>query len=120
MTPFNFTAIGGNLACASIDGQQRAVETGGKDFLLAHPSADVPALSTALLHGAFEYQGQKCSAVSRAYVPASLRPAVKARLADDVATVRIGDVRDLGNFTGAVIDQQVDGAANRRHEVMPV
>jgi 1-pyrroline-5-carboxylate dehydrogenase len=81
-------------------------ETGGKDFVLAHPSADVAALSTALLRGAFEYQGQKCSAASRAYVPASLWPAVKARLADDLATLPMGDVQDLGNFMGAVIDRK--------------
>jgi 1-pyrroline-5-carboxylate dehydrogenase len=81
-------------------------ETGGKDFVLAHPSADVAALSTALLRGAFEYQGQKCSAASRAYVPASLWPTLKARLADDLATVRMGDIQDLGNFMGAVIDRK--------------
>ncbi|MDE1180236.1 L-glutamate gamma-semialdehyde dehydrogenase [Paraburkholderia sp.] len=81
-------------------------ETGGKDFVLAHPSADVAALSTALLRGAFEYQGQKCSAASRAYVPASLWPAVKARLTDDLATVKMGDVADLRNFMGAVIDRK--------------
>ncbi|WP_109484153.1 L-glutamate gamma-semialdehyde dehydrogenase [Paraburkholderia sp. C35] len=80
-------------------------ETGGKDFVLAHPSADVTALSIALLRGAFEYQGQKCSAASRAYVPASLWPAVKARLADDIASLKMGDVADLGNFMGAVIDR---------------
>ncbi|MCC8393820.1 L-glutamate gamma-semialdehyde dehydrogenase [Paraburkholderia sp. MMS20-SJTR3] len=81
-------------------------ETGGKDFVLAHPSADVAALSTALLRGAFEYQGQKCSAASRAYVPASLWPALKARLVDELATVRMGDVQDFGNFVGAVIDRK--------------
>ena len=79
-------------------------ETGGKDFVLAHPSADVAMLSTALLRGAFEYQGQKCSAASRAYIPASLWPAVKTRLLDDLATVKVGDVADLANFMGAVID----------------
>jgi delta-1-pyrroline-5-carboxylate dehydrogenase group 1 len=84
-------------------------ETGGKDFVLAHRSADVAALSTALLRGAFEYQGQKCSAASRAYVPASLWPAVKARLADDLAAVRMGDVQNLGNFMGAVIDRKASG-----------
>jgi 1-pyrroline-5-carboxylate dehydrogenase len=81
-------------------------ETGGKDFVLAHASADVAALSTALLRGAFEYQGQKCSAASRAYVPVSLWPAVKAHLADDLATVKLGDVADFSNFMGAVIDRR--------------
>ncbi|MGF6439694.1 L-glutamate gamma-semialdehyde dehydrogenase [Paraburkholderia youngii] len=81
-------------------------ETGGKDFVLAHASADADALSTALLRGAFEYQGQKCSAASRAYVPASLWPRVKARLLDDLSTLKMGDVRDLSNFLGAVIDQR--------------
>ncbi|MGF6546721.1 acyl-CoA reductase-like NAD-dependent aldehyde dehydrogenase [Paraburkholderia youngii] len=81
-------------------------ETGGKDFVLAHASADVDALSTALLRGAFEYQGQKCSAASRAYVPASLWPHVKARLLDDLSALKMGDVRDLSNFIGAVIDKR--------------
>nr|WP_057929604.1 L-glutamate gamma-semialdehyde dehydrogenase [Burkholderia ambifaria] len=81
-------------------------ETGGKDFVLAHASADSEALAVALLRGAFEYQGQKCSAASRAYVPASLWPAVKARLLDDIATIRMGDVADLSNFMGAVIDRK--------------
>ena len=81
-------------------------ETGGKDFVLAHASADVDALAIALLRGAFEYQGQKCSAASRAYIPASLWPRVKARLLDELATVKMGDVRDLSNFVGAVIDRR--------------
>ncbi len=79
-------------------------ETGGKDFVFAHPSADVDSLAVALLRGAFEYQGQKCSAASRAYVPKSLWPAVKERLAADLADVKMGDVRDFSNFLGAVID----------------
>ncbi len=95
-------------------------ETGGKDFVLAHASADPDTLAVALLRGAFEYQGQKCSAASRAYIPASLWAAVKSRLLDDIATIRIGDVADLTNFMGAVIDQKafdrisryVDGARN--------
>jgi 1-pyrroline-5-carboxylate dehydrogenase len=81
-------------------------ETGGKDFVVAHPSADVDVLRTALVRGAFEYQGQKCSAASRAYVPAS----VWARLRDDLVQVTeslsMGDVRDLSNFMGAVIDER--------------
>jgi 1-pyrroline-5-carboxylate dehydrogenase len=81
-------------------------ETGGKDFVFAHPSADVAALSTALCRGAFEYQGQKCSAVSRAYVPASLWPALEERLLTQVASLRVGDpVEDLGVSMGAVIDR---------------
>jgi len=79
-------------------------ETGGKDFVLAHPSADVEALATALVRGAFEYQGQKCSAASRAYVPQSLWPELKKRLLDQMATIRMGDVADFRNFLGAVID----------------
>lgn len=81
-------------------------ETGGKDFVLAHPSADVAALATALLRGAFDYQGQKCSAASRAYIPASLWPKLKELLADQVAALAVGDVSDLSNFMGAVIDRK--------------
>ncbi|NTX26751.1 L-glutamate gamma-semialdehyde dehydrogenase [Burkholderia pyrrocinia] len=81
-------------------------ETGGKDFVLAHASADPESLAIALLRGAFEYQGQKCSAASRAYVPASLWPTVKARLLDEIATIKMGDVADLSNFMGAVIDRK--------------
>ncbi len=80
-------------------------ETGGKDFVFAHPSADVDALASALCRGAFEYQGQKCSAASRAYVPASLWPAVKDRLLANVASFAVGDpVEDFGVSMGAVID----------------
>jgi len=84
-------------------------ETGGKDFVLAHASADAQAVATALTRGAFEYQGQKCSAASRAFLPASLWPAVEERLRADVAAIRVGDVRDFGNFMGAVIDQEAFG-----------
>ncbi len=80
-------------------------ETGGKDFVFAHPSADVPALATALTRGAFEYQGQKCSAASRAFVPATLWPALEKALRENIAQIRVGDVADFGNFMGAVIDQ---------------
>ncbi|MDX2121840.1 MAG: L-glutamate gamma-semialdehyde dehydrogenase [Gemmatimonadota bacterium] len=81
-------------------------ETGGKDFVLAHPSADADALAVALVRGAFEYQGQKCSAASRAYVPASLWPRVKERVLAMLAEIRMGDVRDFRNFMGAVIDRR--------------
>ena len=80
-------------------------ETGGKDFVLAHATADPAAVATALTRGAFEYQGQKCSAASRAFVPASLWPEVERRLLADVAALRVGDVRDFTNFMGAVIDR---------------
>ncbi len=81
-------------------------ETGGKDFVLAHPSADAAALAVALLRGAFEYQGQKCSAASRAYIPASLWPAVQQQLLDLVAGIKMGDVAEGDTFMGAVIDQR--------------
>jgi 1-pyrroline-5-carboxylate dehydrogenase len=81
-------------------------ETGGKDFVFAHPSADVAALATALCRGAFEAQGQKCSAASRAYVPESLWPEVKERLLAEVASIRMGDpCQDFRVFMGAVIDE---------------
>ena len=80
-------------------------ETGGKDFVFAHASADVPALVTALVRGGFEYQGQKCSAASRAYIPASIWPRVEKRLVQQVSTLAMGDPRDFTNFMGAVIDR---------------
>ena len=80
-------------------------ETGGKDFVFAHPSADVGALATALVRGAFEYQGQKCSAASRAFIPASLWPGLRKSLLDQTAEIRLGDVADFTNFMGAVIDR---------------
>ena len=80
-------------------------ETGGKDFVVAHPSADPAAVTTALVRGAFEYQGQKCSAVSRAYVARSLWDGgLREQLADMTRTISYGDVADLSNFGGAVID----------------
>jgi 1-pyrroline-5-carboxylate dehydrogenase len=79
-------------------------ETGGKDFVFAHASADVPSLAAALTRGAFEYQGQKCSAASRAFIPASLWPAVREGLLRQVAEIRVGDPADFTNFMGAVID----------------
>ena len=80
-------------------------ETGGKDFVLAHPSADADVVSVALVRGAFEYQGQKCSAASRAYVPASLWPAVKEKMQADIASIKIGPVEDFSNFVNAVITE---------------
>jgi 1-pyrroline-5-carboxylate dehydrogenase len=79
-------------------------ETGGKDFIVAHPSADLDAVATAVVRGSFEYQGQKCSAASRVYAPSNLWPALRDRLAEEVATIKMGDVSDFGNFMGAVID----------------
>jgi 1-pyrroline-5-carboxylate dehydrogenase len=81
-------------------------ETGGKDFVLAHPSADVDVLRTALVRGAFEYSGQKCSAASRAYVPASLWARLKDGLADVTGSLPVGSVTDFANFTSAVIDER--------------
>jgi 1-pyrroline-5-carboxylate dehydrogenase len=80
-------------------------ETGGKNFVFAHASADVPALATALTRGAFEYQGQKCSAASRAFIPLSLWPALEKALREQIAQIRMGDIADFGNFMGAVIDR---------------
>src|SRR5439155_5623322 len=79
-------------------------ETGGKDFIVAHPSADVGAVATAIVRGSFEYQGQKCSASSRVYAPANLWPELRERLAEEVGQIKVGDVADFENFMGAVID----------------
>ena len=79
-------------------------ETGGKDFIVAHPSADVDAVATAIVRGSFEYQGQKCSAASRVYAPASLWPALREQLAEQVSELTMGDVAEFENFMGAVID----------------
>jgi 1-pyrroline-5-carboxylate dehydrogenase len=81
-------------------------ETGGKDFVVVHPSADPEPVAIALLRGAFEYQGQKCSAASRTYVPSTLWPAIRDRLATELAQVRTGDVRDFRTFVGPVIDER--------------
>ncbi|MGL6126905.1 L-glutamate gamma-semialdehyde dehydrogenase [Chryseobacterium artocarpi] len=80
-------------------------ETGGKDFVIAHPSANVEAVATALVRGAFEYQGQKCSAASRAYVPKSLWADVKKVMETQMATIKIGSPEDPSNFVNAVIDK---------------
>ncbi|MFN0009374.1 MAG: L-glutamate gamma-semialdehyde dehydrogenase [Planctomycetota bacterium] len=79
-------------------------ETGGKDFIFAHASADIAALAVGLVRGAFEYQGQKCSAASRAYVPKSLWKRLRETMGAMLAEVRMGDVQDFRNFVGAVID----------------
>lgn len=88
-------------------------ETGGKDFILAHPTADVDALSIALIRGAFEYQGQKCSAASRAYIPKSIWPRVRAQLQERISVLKVGDVADPQTFMGAVISKasfdKIDG-----------
>ena len=81
-------------------------ETGGKDFVLAHASADPAVLKTALIRGAFEYQGQKCSAASRAYLPRGLWEAMREDLAAEAQALTMGDVTDLANFMGAVIDER--------------
>src|SRR5215203_1747998 len=81
-------------------------ETGGKDFIVAHPSADAQALAVAIARGGFEYQGQKCSAASRVYVPKSLWPQVRDATVGMIDEIRMGDVRDFRNFMGAVIDEQ--------------
>jgi 1-pyrroline-5-carboxylate dehydrogenase len=81
-------------------------ETGGKDFVFAHSSADVPSLVTALLRGAYEYQGQKCSAASRAYIPDNLWEEVRDGLLAEMSTLKMGDACDFTNFMGAVIDSE--------------
>lgn len=80
-------------------------ETGGKDFVFVHNSADVDAVVTGLVRGSFEYQGQKCSAASRAYIPASMWDTVKQKLVDTVATIKMGSPEDFSNFMNAVIDR---------------
>lgn len=81
-------------------------ETGGKDFVLIHKSADVDVAVTALARGAFEYQGQKCSAASRAYLPSNLAERIKARLVAEVQSMKMGTPEDFGNFINAVIDER--------------
>ncbi|MCC6252425.1 MAG: L-glutamate gamma-semialdehyde dehydrogenase [Bacteroidia bacterium] len=81
-------------------------ETGGKDFIMAHSSADVKALVTALSRGAFEYQGQKCSAASRAYIPSNLWPETKKLLLEDLSSFKMGPTEDFSNFINAVIDEK--------------
>jgi 1-pyrroline-5-carboxylate dehydrogenase len=81
-------------------------ETGGKDFVVAHSSADPDVVATALLRGAFEYQGQKCSAASRAYIPSSLAEDIKTKLIEGVRSMKVGTVEDFSNFVNAVIDEK--------------
>ncbi len=81
-------------------------ETGGKDFVIAHKSADVDVVVTALARGAFEYQGQKCSAASRAYIPSNLAASIKKKLVETVKTMKMGTVEDFTNFINAVIDEK--------------
>ena len=98
-------AVGANLT--SYRSYPRLVgETGGKDFVVAHPSADPEVVRTALIRGSFEYSGQKCSASSRAYLPRSLWDRLSADLIEQTEALAVGDVRDFGNFTSAVIDQR--------------
>jgi 1-pyrroline-5-carboxylate dehydrogenase len=81
-------------------------ETGGKDFVLAHPSADPDAVVTGLLRGAFEFQGQKCSAASRAYLPSNLASEIKEKLVAGIKSFKVGTVEDFTNFVNAVIDEK--------------
>lgn len=81
-------------------------ETGGKDFIFAHVSADIEALVAAIVRGAFEYQGQKCSAASRAYIPDSMWPQFKECMLDEIRDIKMGDVTDFRNFMGAIIDEK--------------
>lgn len=98
-------AVGENVA--TYKSYPRVVgETGGKDFIMAHPSADPAILTTALVRGSFEYQGQKCSAASRAYVPESVWAVIKDDLVATTDGIACGDVTDMGNFMGAVIDDR--------------
>ncbi len=99
-----WSTVGKNIA--SYGQYPRLVgETGGKDFVIAHPSCDLDALCVALVRGAFEYQGQKCSAASRAYVPRSQWKKLQERMGGILDEIRMGDVRDFSNFVGAVIDE---------------
>jgi 1-pyrroline-5-carboxylate dehydrogenase len=100
-----WTTIGKNIS--KYRSYPRVVgETGGKDFIVAHPSADVDVLRVALLRGSFEYQGQKCSAASRAYVPRSVWSRMRDDFIAEVESIPMGDVTDLSNFMGAVIDDR--------------
>jgi 1-pyrroline-5-carboxylate dehydrogenase len=99
-------------------------ETGGKDFVVVHESADIDAVLTGLLRGAFEYQGQKCSAASRAYVPRAMWKKLRDRLVAELAEVKMGDIRDFRNFMGAVIDRgsygKLKGAIDAAREAKAV
>lgn len=98
-------AIGANIR--NYKGYPRIVgETGGKDFIIAHKSADAKVVATAITRGAFEYQGQKCSAASRAYIPNGMWPDVKQYIQDDIKDIKMGGVEDFTNFFNAVIDEK--------------
>jgi 1-pyrroline-5-carboxylate dehydrogenase len=100
-----WSTVGQNIA--SYKSYPRLVgETGGKDFIVAHASADVDALATAIVRGGYEYQGQKCSAASRIYVPDNLWPAVRERTLEMIGRIKVGDPADFRNFMGAVIDRK--------------
>jgi len=100
-----WTRVGQNIA--RYKSYPRLVgETGGKDFIVAHPSAEVQEFSVAIVRGGFEYQGQKCSAASRIYVPKSLWPDVKDRVVSMMREIKVGDVADFRTFMGAVIDRK--------------
>jgi 1-pyrroline-5-carboxylate dehydrogenase len=102
-----FNSIQQRLASTAHRNYPRVVgETGGKNFILAHPSADLAALATAIIRGGFEYQGQKCSAASRVFAPKSLWPALRRTLVEQIEAIKVGDVTDLANFMGAVIDEK--------------
>ncbi len=114
-----WTAVGENIN--NYNGYPRLVgETGGKDFIIAHPSADPEAVKTAIVRGGFEYQGQKCSAASRIYLPESLYAEIKDDLVAQVDGIAMGDVRDFRNFMGAVIDtaafDKISGYIDRAKE----
>ena len=114
-----WTAVGENIN--NYNGYPRLVgETGGKDFIIAHPSADPQAVSTAIIRGAFEYQGQKCSAASRIYLPETIWAQIKDGLIEEVDNIAMGDVCDFRNFMGAVIDKsafdKITGYIDRAHE----
>ncbi len=97
--------IGANMGIYK--GYPRIVgETGGKNFVIAHPCADPNTVATALLRGAFEYQGQKCSAASRCYIPSNIAEAVRSKLVDGVNSFKMGSVEDFSNFVNAVIDER--------------
>ena len=100
-----WSQVGANIG--SYDSYPRIVgETGGKNFVLVHPDSDVDAVRTALVRGAFEYQGQKCSAASRAYIPASMWDELAPELIEETESLAVGDPRDLSNFVAAVIDDR--------------
>lgn len=100
-----FKSVGENIA--GYRSYPRLVgETGGKDFVFVHPSADEKAVVAALVRGAFEFQGQKCSAASRTYIPKSLWPRIQEQMLADIKSIKIGDTRDFSNFMNAVIDER--------------